>query len=123
MGNADYIKTFLAMFAVYVPTLIVCLVAGFVILIRWQQAPRAALWALLGFGLILVLCFAIPIIHAAIQPWVFQNGNASQRVWVFSVLTVFWSVLHALGYVFLLVAVFAGRPKPGAATPPPSSRP
>ena len=123
MNHSNYIGLFLSMLAVNVPTLIVCLVAGVVILTKWQQAASAALWALLGFGLILVLCFVIPIMQAAIQPWVFQSGNAAQRVWVFSVLTVFWSVLHALGYVFLLVAVFAGRPKPGAATPPPSSLP
>ena len=89
MNHSNYIGLFLSMLAVNVPTLIVCLVAGVVILTRWQQAAGAALWALLGFGLILVLCFVIPAAQAAIQPWVFQSGNAAQRVWVFSVLTVF----------------------------------
>jgi hypothetical protein len=62
------------------------------------------------------------MVNAAIQPWVFQSGNTSQRVWVFSALAGFWSALHALAYGFLLVAVFAGRPPSHAVTLPAFSR-
>jgi hypothetical protein len=124
MNNTpDQIKIFLSMFAMYLPTLIVCLVAGVVILTRWRQASTGSLWALLGFGLALILCFAMPIGQTVIQHWVFQSGERESRMWAFSTFSIVGSVLHAVIYALLLVAVFAGRSKPDVAIPPSLNRP
>jgi hypothetical protein len=61
MNNADEIKTFLSTFAVYLPRVIICLVACIVIVAKWREARGGALWALLGFGLALILFFGIPV--------------------------------------------------------------
>jgi hypothetical protein len=111
MNNADEIKTFLSTFAVYLPRVIICLVACIVILAKWRDARGGALWALLGFGLALILCFVMPVGQTVLQHWVFQNGDRETRMWAFSAFGMIGSVLQAVIYVFLLVAIFAGRSK------------
>jgi len=119
MNNPVELRVFFSMFAMHLPTLVICLVAGVIILLRWRQAPTASLWALLGFGLALVLCFAMPIGQAVLQFWVFQSGAREVRMWAFTAFSIMGSVLHAVVYAFLLVAIFAGRSKPAAAVPLP----
>lgn len=103
-------------FVMQLPVLIVCLAAAVVILTKWREASLGSLWALLGFGLALALCFAIPIGQTAVRHWVTQNGNPAQLGVAFTSLAVFWSVLRAISYGLLLVAVFAGRSTvPGSA--------
>jgi hypothetical protein len=118
MNNTGQINVFFSSFLVYLPTLIVCLVAGVVILIKWRQAPIASLWALLGFGLALVLCFVMPAGQALLQYWVFHGGQRGSYTWALTAFGMVGSVLHAVIYVFLLMAIFTGRSKPDAAIPP-----
>ena len=106
MNHTDQIKMLLSMFAVQLPTLIVCLAAGVVVLTKWRQAPRSSLWAILGFGLVLALCVVMPVVQTAI----FQSHDNANRGLALSILGIVGSVLHAIAYVLLLVAVFAGRP-------------
>jgi hypothetical protein len=114
MNNTDEIKTFLSTFAVYLPRVIICLVACIVILAKWRDAPRGALWALLGFGLALILCFVMPVGQSIIQHWVLQDSDRASRMWAFSAFGMIGSILQAVIYVFLLVAIFAGRSKANA---------
>jgi hypothetical protein len=114
MSNTDQLKLFLSMFVMNLPTVIVCVAAGVVLVMNWRQGSTGSLWALLGFGLLLVLCFVIPIGQTMLQQWVFQSGQRATRMWAFSTFAVINSVLHAVVYAFLLVAVFAGRSKPDA---------
>jgi hypothetical protein len=103
------------MFAVQLPTLLVCLAAGLVILARWKEASTGAVWALFGFGLASILCIAIPIAQAGVQEWLMQSGwTVAQRASVFAALGFLWSVLRAITYALLLVAVIAGRSVPPA---------
>ena len=111
MNNADEIKTFLSTFAVYLPRVIICLVAVVVILAKWREARAGALWALLGFGLGLILCFVMPVGQSMIQHWVLQNGDRASRMWAFSAFGMVGSALQVVVYLFLLVAIFAGRSK------------
>lgn len=111
MEHTDQLKLFASMFAMNVPTLLICLVAGVVILGRWRDAANASLWALLGFGLVLVLCFVMPLAQTMLQQWVFENGQRESRVWAFTAFGIVGSVLHAFIYALLLVAIYAGRPK------------
>jgi hypothetical protein len=107
------LKLFLTSLAMNLPTLLVCFVAGVVVLGRWGQAPRASLWAALGFGLVLVLCFVMPLMQTLIQQWVFENGQRESRMWAFTAFGIVGSILHAIIYALLLAAIYAGRPKPG----------
>jgi hypothetical protein len=112
MNNADEIKTVLSTFAVYLPRVIICLLALIVILAKWREARGAALWALLGFGLALILCFVLPVGQTMVQHWVLQDGvDRASRMWAFSAFGMIGSVLQAVIYLLLLVAIFAGRSK------------
>jgi hypothetical protein len=104
--NYIALRIYLQMFLVSLPVLIVCLVACLVILARWR---RGLLWALSGFGLGLLISLATPITQACVQSWVMRSENAANYAWIFAVLGLFWSVLHACAYALLFVAVFEGR--------------
>jgi hypothetical protein len=119
MNRTNQLMIFFSMFAMYLPTFLVCLAACVVILTRWRQASSGALWGLLGFGLALVLCLAMPVGQTLLQNWVFQGGERESRVWAFTTFSIVGSVLHAVIYAFLLVALFAGRSKANDAVPPP----
>jgi hypothetical protein len=106
---SDQIRLFLSMFAVNVPTLIVCGIACLLIAGRWQQGTTYPSWAMAGFGTALVLCFLMPAAQTALQHWVFQSGNRLGRAWVFTAFGLVASGLHAAIYGCLLMAIFAGR--------------
>ena len=119
MNDTDQIKLLLSLFAIQLPTLLVCFVAGVVILGRWKQGSKGSMWALLGFGLAAVLCFAVPVAQTAVQDWVRHSGHTTvQSAPVMAGISIVWSVLRAVTYALLLIAVFAGR-----STSPPISRP
>lgn len=110
MDHTDQINLLLSTFAAQVPVLIVSLVACAVILAKWKEGSRGSLWALLAFGLTLILCLVIPIVQTTAQSWAIQSGVAvTAGASVFTGLAVFWSVLRGITYVLLLVAVYAGR--------------
>ena len=109
MNDTDQIKMLLSMFAVQLPILLVCFVASLVILGRWKEASKGAMWALLGFGLATVLCFFMPLAQAGLQKWMQSGGTVAERAPVFAAVGFLWSVLRAVTYALLLVAVFAGR--------------
>ena len=119
MNNTDQIKLLLSMFAIQLPTLIVCFVAGVVILARWKRGSKGSIWALLGFGLAAVLCFAVPVAQTAVQDWVRHSGYTTlESASVMAGISFVWSALRAVSYALLLIAVFAGR-----STSPPVSEP
>ena len=109
MNNTDQIRMFLSTFAMQLPTLLVCLVAGVVIVVKRKQVSGGSMWALLGFGLALVLCIVIPLVQTSVQLWVVQSGDVAHRASVLTNLSILWSLLRAITYALLLVAVFAGR--------------
>ena len=109
MSDMQQITMLLSTLAIQLPTLIVCLVGSVVVLIRWKEAPRGSLWALLGFGLALMLCIVVPVVQTTVQRWVMASGDVARRASVFGGLSILWSVLRATTYALLLAAVFAGR--------------
>jgi hypothetical protein len=110
MNNTDQIKLLLSMFAIQLPTLLVCFVAGVVILGRWKEGSNGSMWALFGFGLAAVLCFAVPVAQTAVQDWVSHRGHTTiEGASVMAGISMVWSVLRAVTYALLLIAVFAGR--------------
>ena len=122
MSSINLFQMFFSMFAMHLPTLLVSLVAVVLILGRWRQAPGACLWALVGFGLALFLCLANPLGQTLLRHWVLESGQQASRVWAFSAFGICSSVLHAVIYVCLLMAILAGRAQPKPGTPPLSGR-
>jgi hypothetical protein len=120
MNQTDQLKMLFSTFTIQLPTLLVCFVAGVVILAKWKEGSKGSLWALLGFGLTAVLCFAIPVGQTAVQGWVRHSGlTMMESTSVMAGSSMVWSVLRAVSYALLLVAVFAGR----SASPPASTSP
>lgn len=118
MNDTDQIKMLVSTLAVQLPTLVVCFVAGVVIIGRWKEASKGAIWALLGFGLATILCIAIPVAQAGVQEWMKQGSwTTGERASIFAMLGFLWSVLRALTYALLLVAVLAGRSNSPSAAP------
>jgi len=110
------LKLFLSSLAVNLPVLLVCFVAGVVILGRWREGGSASFFAALGFGLVLILCVVLPLGQTIIQRWVLESGQREARVWAFTVFGIVGSVLRAVSYALLLAAIYAGRPKAGNVT-------
>src|SRR5262245_15035152 len=70
---------------------------------------QGSMWALLGFGLAAVLCFAVPVAQTAVQDWVSHGGHTMiENASVMAGISIVWSVLRAGTYALLLIAVFAG---------------
>jgi hypothetical protein len=107
--NAQLI-TLLTMFAGQLPVLLVSVVGCLMMGGRWNEGSRAAGWALLGFGLSLVLCVLMPVGQLLIENWVVGSGQGfAQRAWAFTAMGFVWSVLRAASYGCLLMALVARR--------------
>jgi hypothetical protein len=119
MNNTNQIKLLLSMFAIQLPTLLVCFAAGVVILARWREGSKGSMWALVGFGLAAVLCFAVPVAQTAVQNWVGHSGHTTvEGASIMAGISIVWSFLRAVSYALLLIAVFAGRSSsPPVSTP------
>jgi len=100
---------FLTTSAIRAPIVIVCIIAMIILLTKRIGSPGQPPWALLGFGLALVSTIAMPLAEAFAQHYVRQNGSPQGRVWIFSVLAIISSLLHAAVYALLLAAIVAGR--------------
>ena len=111
MSTSDQTQFLISAFALHIPTLIVAIVACILSASKFKQAPDAAMWSLFGFGLALVLCLTTPVGQWLIQRWVFEGVGPASRAWAFTAFGFVNAILHAVVYIFLVVAVFAGRPK------------
>jgi len=113
MNSTDNVQlsALLSLFVAQLPILIVSLLGCLVIMTRTNDLAGAASWALMGFGLSLVLCIAIPIGQTIIQKWAMEGGiSLTQRATMFTILGLVWSTLRAASYALLLMAVITGRP-------------
>jgi hypothetical protein len=109
MNSSNPLHFLLTYIPYFLPTFLASIAGVILSVTKRKQAPDAAMWALFGFGLALILCITTPIGQWLIQSWVFENGNHDGRMWVFTGFGIVNSVLHAVVYVLLAVAVFAGR--------------
>src|SRR5438046_6546105 len=88
----------LSMFVGQLPILIISLLGCVVIMARKNELGGAASWALMGFGLSIVLCILIPLAQSFVQKWVLEGGGSvGQRASVLTVIAMVWSVLGAIG--------------------------
>jgi hypothetical protein len=92
------------------PMLIVSLLGCVVILGRKDELGSAASWALMGFGLSILVCILIPSAQTLVQKWVLEGRpSVTQRASVLTVLGLIWSVLRAISVGLLLMAIVTGR--------------
>ena len=118
MTNSTLFSLFLSQFIVQAPVLLVCLVGMLVVVAWWRRLATGAPWALLSFILAFFFALLVPVGQAATQIWLMHQGDTMAQVgWWLGLVSFGWSVLHALTYVFFLVAILAGRapvlPRPG----------
>ena len=88
------------------PTILIAIAALVVCVLNWQKAPTAAMFCLIGFGLIGLNA----IIGAFVTTLVVRNGGSPARVGEFwLIINAARVLLNLAGFVFLLIAVFSGR--------------
>jgi hypothetical protein len=110
MNNYNFASEFIRAAAVQLPIFIASLIGVIITVTRWKDAPDAALWSLLGFGLSAVLSILIPAGQTGMRYYLTQNSGAhAGTAEAFMALAVFWSLLRAASYGLLAAAVFAGR--------------
>jgi hypothetical protein len=102
-----------------IPIIFVAIAAVIVCVMNWQKAPTAAMFCLIGFGLISFNSILGPIVTTFMIRSGGSPGAMGQFLSVIGIVRVIFSVA---GYVFLLIAVFTGRhaetkPSPFAAPP------
>lgn len=119
MNTSSIFPEILGSFLPTIPTLLVCAAACVLVMSDGRRTSRVGLWALLGFGLALVLCFAMPIAQTVIRRVLMSQDGPRSMASVFSGLSFLWSLLRAATYVFLLMAVLAGRTQEAAVGSPP----
>src|ERR1043165_434870 len=97
--NDSQLTAMVSMFVGQLPVLIVSLLGCVVIMARKNELGGAASWALMGFGLSIVLCVLIPLAQTFIQRWVLEGGTSvGQRASVFTIVGLVWSILRAVSY-------------------------
>lgn len=110
INNSTQLTTLLSLFAGQSPILIVSVLGCLIVGVRRTELSGAASWAILGFGLSILLCVVIPVAQMLVQNWVMESGqNVAQRASIFTILAVVWSLLRAASYALLLIAIIAGR--------------
>ena len=94
------------------PVFIAALVGAIITMNRWKDAPSAGVWSLLGFGLAIFLCFAVPLTQAGLRYWLTQNSTShSSAMMIFGPLNFLWALFRGASYICLVVAIYAGRPQ------------
>ena len=112
MNSSDPFSELRAMLqgmAYQTPVIIVCIVGLIFVFVRKAEAPKAALWAGLGFGLALLVSLLIPISQQAVWHVMRASNNYREHATLSAVLGAVWSLMRAATYVLLLAAIFAGR--------------
>ena len=95
----------------HLPIIMIGLAVIVIAIVKWRQAPQASLFCLLGFGIIVSLSVGMPFVQYFLIMGPGKLAPGGMGVWM-TVLSVSWSLLVAVAYVLLAVAVFAGRSKP-----------
>jgi hypothetical protein len=105
----NFIRDFFWLRAPNLPTLLICLAAVVIILVKRRQLSRAFLWALSGFGL---AAFAYPLscfTLAYLNHWLMTDTNYHLVGYYEMCMSILFSILSAASYALLLIAVCASR--------------
>lgn len=114
--NESLVPQLLTAWASHLPAIIAFIAALIVIMVRWQQAPRPSLFALLGTLLGLFMAITMPAIYVWLPQLLMKNssGNYGESVGrAFLLLNIVGSVLYAVSFLLIFSAVYMGRRKDG----------
>ena len=110
MTATELLKSLLSMSVGSLPTILACLVAMGMVLARGQRLGVAVPWALLGFGLILLMSIFGPFSGLLLQQHFSSHAlSFEHNAWMFGVLAIVNSSIYAAALIFLLVAVLVQR--------------
>jgi hypothetical protein len=108
--NDAQLTQLVSVFVGQLPVLIISLLGCVVIMARKNELGAAWSWALMGFGLSILLCVLIPLGQTLVQKWALDGGvSMTQRASVYTMLALVWSILRAVSFGLLLMAIVTGR--------------
>lgn len=85
----------------------------------WRRCPSACLFALIGFGVLLVLAFSQSLANSYLITARIERGwSAEQYGHILTAANIVTALVRTVGYAFVLLAVFSGRPAGPANEPP-----
>ncbi len=105
-----FLQSFLPNLAYQLPVLIALLVGFIIVITRWRKNPRVSLLILLA----ILIAFLVRILSTFTDSmlwYILYDINYTARVIVSSVLSVVFSLLTAVSWILLLIALFS-KPKP-----------
>lgn len=103
-----------------VPVILACVVSFLVILSHSAEEVRGRSWALIGFGLLCLLCLLMPAVQSIAVAMLPKSGVPVEfKPWIFTGLAVFWSLLRGVAYLCLLAALVARPAAPPLMDLPP----
>jgi hypothetical protein len=92
--------------AYVLPTVLVAIAALIVCVVNWQKAPTAAMFCLIGFGLIGLNSITGAFLTSLMIRSSGGPGNVGEFWLIINAARV---LLNLAGFIFLLIAVFSGR--------------
>ena len=108
LGSLEYLVMALGS---QLPVAIVSLIGLGLAWSRRKTSSRGLGWAMAGFGLAFALCIVSPLSLVLFQ-WMMTavgSSGASSHMTVYMLFSIFWSLLGALPYLMLGIAVFIGH--------------
>jgi hypothetical protein len=121
MSNNGYVALtqILQSYMIMSPVILVHGAGVVVAIVRWNRHPKISRFAVVGFGIPLLLNIVMPVINGLITSSMIERGhNAEYYGLSYPILTTLVrsasAVLAALGYFLLILAVFSERSKVAA---------
>jgi hypothetical protein len=106
----NLISSFLTQLASQAPVLFVYLVAMILALVFWRRCPSPCALTLIAAGLLLVTSLMQSLLVLYLGRARMELGWSDEQYrWVLSANAVVWSVIRAVAFSLLVIAVFIGR--------------
>jgi hypothetical protein len=106
-----------------IPMLLAHAAALIIVITRWRVSPRVSILALCGVLLGLFLLLVTPFVYTYLSRTLSAGGSGSSTMSITSMYAVVGfvtSLVHAISFGFLLLAIYKDRQSPMAPPPPPS---
>lgn len=101
------------------PVLGASVVGMILALVFWRRCPGVCLFALIGFGILFVQSLSQSLTTAYLVSAHMERGwSAAQYGRIMAAASIVHGMVRAVGYVFVLLAVFSGRSATPANEPP-----
>jgi hypothetical protein len=106
-GLSALIGEFIVGLVTHIPMFLAYMVAIIIVIVRWREAPRASLLALLGMLLGLLVILVWPVIITWLTRRDTGSFDSARSMWI--AVGVLGSLMHAVAFGLLFAAIYAGR--------------